>query len=875
MRRAALAVALLLAACGSSSGFDAVPTMQTVAGGTGLSGDVNVVYDGLGVPHVYAGSDADAAFALGYAQARDRLFQMDLFRKTATGRLGELLGANAPEAQDILLRTLFTSRQASSTGSHHVEDLIAEQLDATVRDFTQRYADGVNRWIADAQAGKGGVYLHPQYLALGISAAELAPWTVQDSLAIGRLQSFQLSDTTQNEVLAGQLAAAVQAGALPADVFADLTRHAQAVPSVILNSGNSPQAAALRRGARSRSARRAAVQASLAGALAWLDAVRLPLAAGDRAGSNNWSVAPSRSQSGHVLVANDPHLSLQDPSNFHLAHLVTPARNVAGVVFPGTPVVVIGHNDHIAWGDTVVGYDVTDLYVEQLDSAASPKTVLYQGAQVPLTVLPEVRHVRGVGDRPYAVYLVPHRGPILPGSIAAAGGGASALSVRWTGQDPTFEVQAFHELNAAQSVDAAFAALAKFGVGAQNFNVGDVQGHIGYDPHALVPIRPAGCVPWLPMDGTTAACDWQGFLSDAQLPQAKDPSKGYIATANNDVTGALVPPGPGQDANPLAAKPAYLYAYTDVGFREARIQEVLEGSTQHTFDGMTALQSDTRSLLAQTMLPGLLQLLAGQALSPGAAAVVQLWRGWDLSTPTGLEATAACPPACPPTASVAQSAAAATAFHAFLRRFADATLGKALQGAPVKASAIPIEQTMKLLVGLTQGVPGASPGSSYPLQAPRAAYCASTCAAEAAAALEGTVQLLGARLGADPTAWRWGDLHQVLFASPVAPLLPSFGPFPRHGGLFTVDVANFDLWTDAFQQRNGSNVRMVAELDPAGVRARMVIPGGQADRPPILSTGADHYMDQVPAWLANAPGDQPFAQAEVLKAATGRLVLSR
>jgi penicillin amidase len=228
MRVAAFAAALALACSSSSSGpFAAVPVTQHLTGVPGLSGDVDIVYDGLGVPHIYAGSDGDGAFALGYAQARDRLFQMDLFRKTATGRLGELLGANAPAQQDILLRTMFTSRTAASSGSHHVEDLIAEQLDATVRDFVQRYADGVNRWIADVQAGRNGAFIHPQYLALGISAAEIAPWTVQDSIAIGRLQSFQLSDTSRDEILAGQLAAAAQAGAIDPKLYADVTRRAQ------------------------------------------------------------------------------------------------------------------------------------------------------------------------------------------------------------------------------------------------------------------------------------------------------------------------------------------------------------------------------------------------------------------------------------------------------------------------------------------------------------------------------------------------------------------------------------------------------------------------------------------------------------------------
>ncbi len=858
LRPFALALAVLLLACSSNKkgDFDSVKVTGRVAGVAGLGADVNVLYDGLGVPHIYAGSDADGAFALGYVQARDRMFQMDLFRKAARGRLGELLGALANPNQDIFLRTMFTSRLTAANGTHHVEDVIADQVDPALRAFAQRYADGVNRWLADVKAGKSGALLHPQYSVFAATVDDIAPWTIEDSIAIGRLQSFQLSDTSNEEIAAGKLAAAN----LPADVLADVTRHAQAVPSVILDSpialrAGTPAGALVRRQAAP--AWLAAARGSIDGALAFRASFRLPLADRDRAGSNNWSVAPAITANGHALVANDPHLSLSNPPNFHMVHLVTPSRNVAGVAFPGTPVVVIGHNDKIAWGDTVVGYDVTDVYTEIIDAAPSPTTVTLDGAPVPLTVITETRHVRGLADQTFPVFLVPHRGPLLPGSIV----GTSALSVRWTGQDPTFEVKAFHDLDAAKSVDEAFQALTSFGVGAQNFNIGDTAGHIGYDPHAVVPIRPAGCVPWLPMPGDTGACDWTGVIPDAELPQAKDPAKHYIATANNDVTGALVPKPGEADANPLAA-PHYLYAYTDIGFREERIQQELGASSQHTLDGMTALQADVHSQLAETMMPGLLAALSGQALSADALAVVALWSAWDFSTPRGDESGVA---------NVAQRSAASAAFHAFQKRFVS-KLFAPVAAAGLDFTQIPIEQTMKIGVGVFQ--------TPYPLATPPATLCGGPCGATAAAALEETVLFLGGPTGrfpnTPPGSWRWGDLHHVRFSSLAAPLLPDFGPFPNDGGLFTVDVANFDLFDDRFEQHSAGNVRIATELDPKGVRSRMVIPGGEVDRPGVAGAQADpHYMDQVPAWLANDKGDQPFAEADVVKAATGRVVFTR
>lgn len=895
-RKLVLALAALATACSSNNGtFDGVPAGAKLSG-TGVSADVNVLYDSLGIPHIYASSDADAAFALGYAHARDRLFQMDFQRKAARGRFAEYVGA-AASSTDVLLRTMFTSRTAASNGSHHVEDLIADGLSPELRTVLERYRDGVNAYISDAAALRNGAIFPPQYLVLGLLPSDVAPWEIEDTIAIGRLLTFQLSETTEAELTLGALAIGMGiangTATLPDQaLFVDLTRHAPAVPAVTLSAPGSALRARSASPALSTAraplglSHLAAAQASIAGARRFLQDVHLPLARAERAGSNNWTIAPSLTKNGHALVANDPHLSLSDPSVWHLGHVVTPTRNVAGVAFPGAPVFEIGHNDRIGWGDTVAEYDVTDLYTETLD--ATLQNVTFNGQQVPIQTFTEHHNVRFVGDQPYPVLLVPHHGPILPGSVA----GQTAISVRWTGQDPTFELQAFLDLNKAKSVDEAFTALKSFGVGAQNFNIADVDGHIGYDPHALVPIRnpgrlgQLGCIPWLPLDGS-GSCEWTGFIADADLPQAKDPAAGFIATANNDITGALL------DNNPLGPDPLgstsrpYLYAFTDPGFREQRIQNVLRSSTQLTLDSMTSLQADNHSELAATMLPGLLALLNPQraTLTAGGQAALDLLNGWDLSTPTGLDASGA------PQAG-ATNAAASSVFHAFQKRFAQLVLARVTAfpnqttGASFALGDFATEQLLKIPVALVS--PPAPP--LPPLTSGAAVLCgAADCSAQAKTALEQTVTFLQSKLGADPSTWLWGRLHQVRFDSAALGSALSFGPFPNDGGLFTVDVANFDPFAttagnadattnDAFPyvQHSGPSVRFSAEMDPAGVKWRAVIAGGESDRPPLVGFPGDpHYEDQVPAWLANQPGDQPFAQADVVKAAKSRIVISR
>jgi penicillin G amidase len=892
IRRIALALAALASACsngGKGSPFDAVPLTARI-GGTRVGADVNVLFDGLGVPHVYASSDGDAAFAIGYVQARDRLFQMDVLRKIARGRTAEYVGASGTSS-DVFVRTVMTSRRAAPNGSHHVEDVIAAQLSSEIRTLLERYRDGVNRFLADVRASASGATLPPQYLALGLAAQDVADWEVEDSIAVGRLQSFQLSETLQEELTAGRLAASIDAASEA--VFLDVTRHAPAVATTILPpAAGAALAAPLRRTPRAVASparsQLAEAKASLDAAAAFLAGVRLPFAHGDRAGSNNWTVSPRLSASGHALVANDPHLALGNPANFHMAHVVTSTRDVAGVTFPGTPVVVIGHNGRIGWGGTLVGYDVTDLYVEVLD-AADTSVTFDDGSgsgpkQVPLQIITETHRVRGASQpESYRIPLVPHHGPLLPPDLSPIVN-HRAISVRWTGQDPTFEVQAIYDLDAAKSVDEAFQALRSFGVGAQNFNIADVDGNIGYDPRAVVPVRANNdaaklrttCRPWLPMPGS-GECEWTGVVPDAELPQQRGaPSAGYIVTANNDITGRLLDDDPvGVDPNaPGDANRTYLYAFTDIGFRAQRIRTRLEARPTHDLDSMTSIQADDHSDLADLMLPGLFTLLDPQrsSLSAGAQRALDLLHGWDRQTPTGVDSAGA------PIPDLRQSAQGSTIFHAFLRRFAHAALDPGLGSALAQVGgigALPSEQLMKIVVALVQ-----PPADPIPPLHTGAALCgAPTCAAQAARALEETVAFLSTRapLTADPDTWLWGKLHRVRFPFLGIDALDqltlgvfSAGPFPNDGGLFTVDVANFPIEADTFTQTSGPNVRFSAEMDPNGVRWRAVIPGGQVDRP-----GDAHYEDQLQAWIANQPGDQPFAQGDVVKAARGRVVFSR
>ncbi|MCX5732109.1 MAG: penicillin acylase family protein, partial [Deltaproteobacteria bacterium] len=798
---------------------------------------------------------------------------------------------------DVSIRTVFNAQTPvpaglPKAGSYRIEDVIASTLTPSFRTLLQRYADGVNRYVVDLATGANGATLPAEYVALAGALAGTyvpSPWTIEDSLAIGRYQAWSLSWTGSEEATYGQAAQAFAAscGATPLascytfGLFADLTRVAPATTTYILGS---PAAAT------------GAAAPALAGASPGPGAVlaaieNLPrmigMTPGEKAASNNWVMRSPLS--GHAVVANDPHQPLQNPSIFYLMQVTTGTRNVGGVAFPGTPVIPIGHNDHVGWGDTVAGYDVTDVYYFPRAAGGLPADT------VPV---PETYNVRG--STPYTpatpIFLVPGYGPVI------AADGSAFYTARWTGQEPSNELLAFYQLNQAKSVDEAFEAVKTFQVGAQNFVFADVNGNIGYYPHAYVPIRKAGCfgarlvggqptqvVPWAPMPGFDGSCIWTGRISDAALPQTKNPASNRIVTANNDITGVTA------NNNPLAGPGDYLYAYPDIGYRAARATQLLSAKASgYTLDDFTTVQADNYSAMAADVVPGLLawfQLASAQVEAKGLGPAVAVLSHWAdaanpqrFRTPTGLSTTN--PSGGRSTdAAVVSASNAAMVFHALLPRLAARILDPSLEavtfgGQPLDTrsflAAIDGQVMARYLVALTTYAAGAAPAVALNTGLAPCGGTPATCAAVAVSALDDTVQFLSTQAFASsvPSDWIWGRKHRVTFDSLLADAgvtLFNYGPFANDGGLYTVDVANFswnDDGPDGFVQHAGANVRFSAEMiAPGNVVWRAVIPGGQPD-----SVQNENYQSQIPLWLSNAPGEQPWTAAQVQDAAVTRIV---
>jgi penicillin G amidase len=519
-RLTALLLSGVLSACSgveAPGDFDALAeaSLATIEGEIrvpGLAAPVRVVRDAWGVPHIQAESMDDLFFAQGFVQAQDRLWQMDMWRRTNEGRLAEILGPEALEHDRLARLLAFRGPWDDEFASYHPEG---------DRIF-QRFAEGVNAWI-DA-AGEG---LPVEYLLTGL---EPLRWTPEAST--GRVATALPLGAARAEL---NLARDVARLGVDAVNRRERVRHENwidlVVPEGVELSLVTPEAVAALghfRGGFPRPPLLPAYQA-------WADAE----ASEDRGmpetspGSNNWVVAPWRTLEGQVLLANDPHRGVTNPSLRYLVHLEAPGYSVIGATEPAIPGVAIGHNGRVAWGLTIVGTDQADVFMERLNPE-NPDEVLEEDRWVPFRTETDTIQVRGEAPR-----VVTHRftrnGPVFHlDSIRGV-----AWSVRATSSEPgTGGYLGALRLAEVEDCSAFLEALAWYHAPSENMVCGDADGNIAWLAAALTPSRFGGWYGRLPAPGW-GGYGWDGFRPHAELPQALNPPQGWLGTANHDIQ----PPG--------------------------------------------------------------------------------------------------------------------------------------------------------------------------------------------------------------------------------------------------------------------------------------------------------------------------------------------
>ena len=539
---------LVVTAAGAYWVFTSVPDADGTMEAAGLEEAVDIVRDARGVPHIYAGSAADATLALGFVHAQDRLWQMEMMRRLGAGRLAEVLGPRALP-RDRFMRVL---------GLNRLTERQYARMDAEVRQALLSYAAGVNAWI---EGHKGA--LPPEFLLLRYAPE---PWRPTDSLLWARLMALRLSSNRRDEILRARLA-----GRLAPERIAEMWPPYPAGGPVTAED--------------------------LAGLYTGLPVdglAALEPAGTPRGASNAWAVAGTRTQSGKPILANDPHLGFAAPVMWYLARIVAPGLEITGATAPGVPFMLLGHNRRIAWGMTGTHGDVEDLFVERLDPEDGGR-YMTPGGYRPLAMRDEVIAVRDADDVVLKVRGTRH-GPVIsdaPGGVPGVAGEGRVLALAATALDQDDRtVQALYRLNRAGGWEAFVAAMKDFHAPQMNVVYADTEGNIGFYAAGRVPMRRSG-QGRVPSRGWTGEGDWVGFVPFAELPRAFNPGKGRIVNANNKVA--------------PAAYPHFISDHWAPPYRARRILDLLDGGPQ-SLDTTADIQRDTLSLMARHLLPLMLDI---------------------------------------------------------------------------------------------------------------------------------------------------------------------------------------------------------------------------------------------------------------------------
>lgn len=800
------------------------PDYRAMVDVPGVSAPVEVFRDEYGVPHIFATTSQDAAFAQGYVHAQDRFWQMEFWRRIGAGRLAEILGEGLVET-DRYLRTM---------GFRRVAEREFEAMPEPYRGWLEAYAAGVNAYVTTRRPARLG--LEFAVLALTDVRFEIDPWSPVDTLTWAKIMAQDLSGNLGTELtnLRNLAAGGRPLVRLLAPPYRDDMPVIVRPDEVSVAPGGGDAVAPV--------------------------PVGVARTGHSGIGSNNWVIAGSRTDSGAPILANDMHLAVQLPSIWYEigVHVVPAAGTAAagsealslrGYSFPGVPGVIAGQNGEIAWGVTNLGGDVQDLYRETLDpeepdryrDGATWRSMTTRTEEIYVAGEEEpIRHrvretVRGpvITDlAAYATFADVHADSEAPSDAPDLDSVApTALSLRWTALQPSTIVRAIYDLNRAIDYTSFKAALELWDVPGQNVVFADRFGTIAYQATGRHPVRD-GQEGQFPADGSGEA-GWRDAVPYRAMPAVRDPEKGYIVTANNPVTDE--------------SYPWFLGMNFANGYRAARITELIErAGTAITPATVESMHADVLSIPAREMTPYLVALDADT-----------LWEAWQRARsawvhPAALERD-------PDDDERAREIIgdAHTALAAWDYRLTRESSGAAIYGF------VWMEIIERVLAdeGATWAWPSLSVTTSESViyaiidDPDHSAWDDRTTATverrDDVLAVAFAAGVLAAReeLGDDVTDWEWGAVHRVEFRnatlgeSGIGPVERIFnrGPFPAPGGPSTVNVAHWSV-AEPFALTSIASQRAIYDLsDPSA--SRFIHPTGQSGHP-----FHRHYDDFMAPW---------------------------
>lgn len=778
-----------------------LPRLSGSISGIPLLKPVNVIRDGFGIPHIFAQNEQDLMAAQGFVHAQDRLWQMEMTRRFSTGRLSEIVGEETLEL-DLFTKIMGFDRLIERAVSHVAEE---------DRVLLESYTAGINAFIQSTE----------KHLPLEFRTLKCvpAPWKIEDIGGSLAINAWFLQTNFQEEILAllcrkrlnasqwNKIFPSSPGEKLPEEDFFHKFRDIR-------------------------------IGKLLPEALAYYSTLALPPAA-----SNNWIV--SDATNGHPLLANDLHLSMMVPQIWYFCHLHCPTLNVIGASMPGSPGIIIGRNERIAWGVTNMMTDCVDLYVLKVDPG-NPRRYFVEGQAHEIDVEELSIPLRG-GMKKKAHVLRTIHGTVL---TEVEEGVEAVVVLKWYGTlhdnallDST--ISGFFSLIRAGSVKEAFEACRSITSIGQNFVIGDVQGNIGWHTTGAVPVR-QGYSGRLPADGSSGEHGWEGFLPREQMPHSYNPRPSRIVTANHKTT---------TKTHPHSITHSWCAPY-----RFERIEHLIGELSCPTVDDFRKAQMDSHSLQAEKILPTLLRFSCSDPLAREAQEIL---RNWDCT--------------------MQAESRPALVFNVFLVQFACLLLGDLL------GDALPLFLS---LMGLTYtGVdevlgPGGSKSGGLKSGGYRSGSDShkeilgdrslETLCEES---LKESIQFICRTLGKNRRKWSWGRLHTYLFMHPAgrggnsssptwkaraASWLLNRGPYPAPGNGSTLNAAVFNPghrggFSSKFAAHTIPSLRMVADLSHMD-RTYIIGPMGQSGQP-----GSRHYADMINPWLHGLLTPIPLTREEAEK----------
>ena len=748
---------------------------------TDLFEPVTVCRDSLAIPHVYARNEHDLYMVTGYLLAEDRLWQMDLLRRVTLGRLSEIFGDDFIET-DLLLRSLNFKEKS--------ENIIAEG-DSTVVSALEAFSEGVNQYINDYKEN------YPvEFTLLGYKPD---PWTPVHSLNLIGYMAWDLKSGWA-ELLMEEIAGKVDTVHIK-ELLPDMT-----IQKTYVYRDKSDLLAANRLTELNR-----------------LEKMGLDIFSG----SNNWAVSGFKSTTGKPILANDMHLALNIPGIWYQIHQVVEGKlNVEGLLLPGEPLIVVGHNDSIAWGMTNTYVDNLDYYEEKINQADTNQ-YLFNGEWKDFIIHNEIIRSKG-GKEVKCNYRTNHRGPIVS---AFKGISDRVLTIHWVGNEKSNEMRSIYKVDRAKNWNDFKDAFTTFISISQNIVYADKQGNIGLYCCAGVPIRKRDNQ-WAVLPGWTDEYDWKGMIPFEKLPYEYNPERGYVSSANNRTVDSTYP--------------YHIGTWYDMPYRIDRIREMLEEKEIFSLEDFKSIQNDQHSKYTSLFLSTLLPLIGNRMdMDETEQSALQQLKNWDCNL--GKESSEA---------SISEFWA-----YQFLRSVYSDELGnelfkKFLAGTHFSRIAMFYLLTHKQSVWIdninTEQIENLED--------------------IAAESYKNAMDSLRMQYGAKISDWKWGSIHQITLAHPIAKIKllnilfrMNRGPYPVGGSFHTVSPYKYPYFEPQLVE-HGSSHRSIYDLND-WEKCISVIPTGISGIP-----ASPYYCNQTQMYVNGEYHSDYFTPERVKANVENRMV---